>query len=120
MSEKWVSVYHDMPPMIRLYCGVTSGYQSEVVRVKTLDGKEYDAGLQLYGNNIRGWNSEWWKNGMLSDRAKIENVICWQSIEPQEGDYFPQTFEEAIKTYEDEEEREKERKKKNPTQQEVG
>lgn len=108
MSEKWVSIYHEMPPMIRLYCGVTSGYQSEVVRVKTLDGIEYHAALQLYGNNIRGWNSEWWKNGMLSDRTKIENVICWQSIELQESDYFPQTFEETIKTHEDEERRWKE------------
>ena len=100
--------------MTRDYCCVTGGYQSKVVEVKTLDGTEYHAGLQLYGNNIHGWKSEWWKNGMLSDRTKIENVICWRDAEIKEYDSTAQTFGETIKEHEYAEEREKGRKK-NPS-----
>ena len=120
MSEKWISIHRIMPPMTRQYCCVTSGYQSEVVRVKTLDGQEYNAGLQLYGNNINGWKSEWWKNGMLSDRTKIENVICWQTIGLQEEDSISQTFEDAIKEHEYWEEMERKRiAKENAKEEEV-
>ena len=95
-TQKWISVRRFMPPMRRHYCCVTSAYQSEVVRVKTQDGTEFNASLQLYGNNIRGWASEWWKDGLLSDRTKIEDVVCWQTIGFQEDDSTAQTFEEAL------------------------
>lgn len=99
--DKWISIHRYMPPMHRQYCGVTSAYQSHLVKVKTLDGDEFNATLQLYGNNLDGWKSEWWNDGRLSDRTKIESVVCWREVGIQEiyGDAV-QTFEEVIETHE--------------------
>ena len=96
--KKWIDVHRCMPPIDRHYDYITSAYQSGVVYVKTRDGKELKASLQLYGDSLRGWSSEWWLDGLLSSGESVENVVCWRPYNFYiEDNDMPQTFKEIIK-----------------------
>ena len=93
--NNWISVRRCMPTIDRYYEIVTSAYQSGRVHVKTKDGEELIASLQLYGNSIDGWKSEWWLDGLLSSNKSIEGVICWRPYDVYDSDFY-QTFEEIL------------------------
>ncbi len=92
--NEWIDVRRCMPPVDQHYEIVTSAYQSGRVAVKTRDGKQFAASLQLYGNSIDGWKSEWWLDGLLSSGESIEDVICWRPLDIYDDGNFYQTFEE--------------------------
>ncbi len=90
---KWIDIHRCMPPIDAHYDSITSAYQSGRVHVKTSEGKEFVASLQLYGDSIRGWNSDWWLDGLLSSGENVEDVVCWRPYDLHYSD-MAQTFEE--------------------------
>ena len=69
MGDKWIPVDRIMPDIIE-YCYVTSGYQSKIVEIITLDGCIYKASLQVHpteDGSLNGGNMECWE-GSISNR----------------------------------------------------
>jgi len=101
MGDKWIPVDRIMPDIIE-YCYVTSGYQSKIVEIITLDGCIYKASLQLYGSSHGGWKSEWWEYGMLGGEHFESDIVCgWRDIGEDlvEDELFAMSFDKCVEVY---------------------